>query len=104
MEKIKGLLNRYTIASANDWLQWFNISKMQKFEKGDVLISQGEVSKTCAFVLNGAFKSVAYSSGGCEKILSFGFTTDFLTSCEIYNSQIPSSFSIVTMEDSEVIL
>ncbi len=104
MDRIKGLIDRYKIASADDWSQWFNISKIRKLDKGEILIPEGEISKVCAFVLKGTFKSVSYNSDDCEKILNFGFETDFLASCESYNSQIPSAFSITAMENSEVMV
>jgi CRP-like cAMP-binding protein len=100
MERIQAIIDRYKTASADDWQQWFNISTIRQFEKGQVLIKEGEIARVCAFVLKGTFKNTTQCQEDEEKILGFGFETDFLASCESYNCQQPSAFAIVAMEPS----
>ncbi|RPE12005.1 Crp/Fnr family transcriptional regulator [Chitinophaga lutea] len=104
MKVIQQLATRYGICSENDWQQWLDISVIKRFDKDQVLVYEGEVSKVCAFILEGSFKNVTSASNGEEKILKFSFETDFLASCESYNRQVPSEFAIVAMEPSVVMV
>lgn len=104
MEILQPLIDRYNICSADDWKQWLGISAIKQLDKDQVLVYEGEISKVCAFILEGSFKNVTSANNGEEKILKFSFTTDFLASCESYQQQIPSEFAIVAMEPSVVMV
>ncbi len=104
MKVIQQLVDSYRICSQDDWRQWLDISVIRHFDKDQVLIYEGEISKVCAFVLEGSFKNVTSASNGEEKILNFSFKNAFLASCESYNRQLPSEFAIVAMEPSIVMM
>lgn len=104
MKVIQPLIDRYNSCSPDDWKQWLDISVIKQFDKDQVLVYEGDVSKVCAFILEGSFKNVTSANNGEEKILKFSFDTDFLASCESYNRQTPSEFAIVAMEPSVVMV
>ncbi|MES2617388.1 MAG: Crp/Fnr family transcriptional regulator [Bacteroidota bacterium] len=104
MDVINKIPERYKTIALDDWKDWESISTIKEYQKDEVFINEGEMSKFCGFVLSGAFKNVTYTDNFDERIINFGFETDFLASCESYNNQCPSAFSIVAIEPSKVLV
>lgn len=104
MDHVKALMKRYCVGAQADWQQWLDISTVVKYEKGEDFIVEGEISKVCGFVISGLFKNVSINENGEEKTLGFYFQNDFLASCESYNQQIPSPFSITALAPSVAVV
>ena len=81
----------------------FSISKERKFQKGEVLIRQGQVVKNTYFVTDGCLRSYCLDKNGKEHTLQFAikdwWISDFIA---IYNNEF-ATLSVECIKDSSVI-
>jgi CRP-like cAMP-binding protein len=72
-------------------------------KKGDVILSQGQVGNTIFFVKSGLIKAFYTTKDGNEFIKSFLQDGEIITSLSCYALAEPSPFSLICLEDSELL-
>ncbi|AFD08902.1 Crp/Fnr family transcriptional regulator [Solitalea canadensis] len=77
------------------------IVRSKHFDKKDYLLRAGEIERNMWWIASGAVR-LFYEKDGEEVDTMFTFENSFVTSCASLLSQAPSSYSIQTLETSEV--
>ena len=77
---------------------------VQTFEKGTILLRQGEISTKCYFVLNGCIRQYSCMEDGRE--ITYNFFTEEQTVVMInsYKQRKPSEFFLSCVEDSALLV
>ena len=86
-----------------EWLLLDRLATVKHIRKGDSFLRYGKIARYAAFVISGAFKFSILDEEGSEKIIRFGFASDFLANCESYNKKAPSAVSITALEDAVIL-
>ncbi len=99
----KRLEKKYPQVSVAEWLLLDELATVRHIRKGEHFLRSGKVARYAAFVLSGQFKYSFTGDDENEKILKFGFTDDFLTDCQSFNSNKPSYLNITALEDAVIL-
>ena len=78
--------------------------KPRRFEKGAFLQRAGEVARHGHFVVSGCLRSFSIDEKGREHVLQFAPEGWWLTDFASIREQVPSTFFIEALEDSDVLL
>jgi CRP-like cAMP-binding protein len=84
-------------------LDFLELGARQLHKKGAVLLSQGEISQSLFFVRQGLLKAVYITAGGKETVKSFLSDGDLIGSLRSCVSGEPSLFSLVCLEDTDIV-
>lgn len=79
------------------------VIRMQKFDKGEYILSEGEICRHIYFVNTGLVKVFSFKSGK-EFIMRFFSSAQLFSIFDSYFSRSPSSFTIMALEDTVVSL
>jgi CRP-like cAMP-binding protein len=74
------------------------IITVQKFQKGNILLRENEVSSKSFFIINGLIR-LYYNINGAEKTAYFYTENQFVTAFESYTKKKPSSYYFECIED-----
>lgn len=77
--------------------------QIEKFEKNDFLLKQGQISKRFFFILEGSVR-LFYNTKKEEKTAFFYFENSFASSYESYTKQIPAKHNLQALEETEVVV
>ncbi|SEO05518.1 Crp/Fnr family transcriptional regulator [Mucilaginibacter sp. AW1-7] len=97
------LKKKYPVVTDAEWALLNRIASVKHIRKGDPFLKYGKVARYSAFVISGLFKFSIQDEESDEKIIRFGFPTDFLANCESYNKKAPSAVSITALEDAVIL-
>ena len=97
------LEKKYPVVTEDEWLLLNHIATVKYIKKGDAFLKYGKIARFSAFVISGMFKFSIQDEEGNEKIIKFGFASDFLANCESYNKKAPSAVSIIALEDAVIL-
>lgn len=97
------LKRKYPVVTDDEWALLDHLATVKHVRKGDTFLKYGKVARFSAFVISGTFKFSIQDEDGHEKIVKFGFPSDFLANCESYNSKTPSTVSITALEDAMIL-
>ncbi|SFW18938.1 Crp/Fnr family transcriptional regulator [Chitinophaga sancti] len=97
------LIKKYPQVSVEEWRLLDQLATVRHIKKGEHFLRVGKVARNAAFILSGHFKYSFTGDDDSEKILKFGFTDDFLTNCQSFNSNKPSYMNITALEDSVIL-
>lgn len=74
---------------------------IQQYAKGDLLLEEGDISKSFYFIIDGAIR-LFYKRGIDEKTAFFYFENMFVSSYESFTKQKPSNHSLQAIEPTHV--
>lgn len=97
------LIKKYPQVSVEEWQLLDQLATVRHIKKGEHFLRVGKVARNAAFILSGHFKYSFTGDDDSEKILKFGFTDDFLTNCQSFNSNKPSYMNITALEDAVIL-
>lgn len=97
------LIKKYPQVSVEEWQLLDQLATVRHIKKGEHFLRIGKVARNAAFILSGHFKYSFIGDDDSEKILKFGFTDDFLTNCQSFNSNKPSYMNITALEDAVIL-
>lgn len=104
IENIHHLILNYIEINETEWALCHSSFKTASFKKRDVLLKQGDVCNNIYFVVSGLLRIYFLDEKGEEKTFHFCLENTFATDYESFLKEIPSSFSIQAMENTEVII
>lgn len=97
-------IRTYHNISANAELAWTKILQPRTYKKGDLFINEGQHPKEVAFVIKGLF-SQNYTSDTGEIVIKYFFPEQrFAASVSAMLSDTPSQYTIVAIEDCNVLV
>ena len=86
----------------NDFEQLTKVMRYKKYAKGEVVLAEGKVCKRVWFVMKGSFRIFSVEDGqelNVRFFLEHSLAADFIS----LRHQIPSSFYMVALEDTEAL-
>lgn len=97
------LKKKYPVVTDAEWALLNRLASVKHIQKGDSFLRYGKIARYSAFVISGLFKFSIQDEESDEKIIRFGFPTDFLANCESYNKKAPSAVNITALEDAIIL-
>jgi CRP-like cAMP-binding protein len=92
-------LESYTEISPEDFERLADVMYEKHFNKGEVILKEGDVCKTFNFIHKGLIRSFGLEDGR-EVNVNFYFENDFACDFASFRSGEPSKFYLVAMEDT----
>lgn len=89
----------FTTEEVNPVIDYF---KEERLNKGDYLLREGEVCKSIAFLIEGAFIYFENVEGE-EKVLDFAFEHDWASQINSMINVVPSALNIRALEDCQIL-
>jgi CRP-like cAMP-binding protein len=78
--------------------------KYRKLRKRAYLLQEGDICTFEAFIIKGCVRAFYSETGGIETNLSFAIEGDWVTDLQSVSTQTPSTTSIETLEETELLL
>ena len=75
---------------------------LRSFHKGDEFIRIGEVAKYIGFITKGSLKYIVYTTEDKEKVIGLETVGGFAASFPYFLKNIPSAWSVIVNNDSEL--
>lgn len=72
-------------------------------KKSTEIVQQGEHCKQLWFVISGTFRAYNISTDGVDSTTDFAFENQFMTSFRSYTANLPSTDTIIALENSTVL-
>lgn len=79
-----------------------DFSRIQRYKKGETILSAGEVARSIYFVLDGCIR-LFYNVDGKDKTAYFYHEGSFIWACKSLNHNIPTQKNYEAIEDSIVV-
>ena len=102
LTQIKKVIQETSFFSESDWETLAPQFQKKKYEKGDLFLSAGQVSKKLGFISKGFFRKY-YIRNGDDINFWFYKENQFLVAYRSFLDQSPTNFHIEALEDSEII-
>lgn len=99
--RLRKRMEFFTPFSDTDFAQWAHLMHEKHFEKGAVLLQEGQVFKQFYFILDGCLRSFSVEEGKDVNV-QFYFEDEFACDFESFRNETPSQFNLVAMEDTTV--
>ena len=99
-QELIAYLSTYTVLSAQEIEAILALSLLRKYDKGTILLREGEVASACYLVLRGCIRSY-YLVDGEEKTTEF-YTENHPVTPVSYIQQTPSAYYLSCVEDCVV--
>lgn len=103
LQNLKSKFQSYAPISETSWQLVKEIIEFQSAKKGELLLRNGEVAKEIYFICKGALRAFITDAAGNTYNKNIFLEGDFAGSTASSLQQIPSEFSIETLEDSILI-
>lgn len=94
-------IEKISPVSDEDFNLLISVLQEEKFDKGEVILREGQVCRRFYFIIKGCMRSVGLDDGK-ETNLSFFFEDEFACNFTSYRDEQPSESFLVAMEDCEV--
>lgn len=95
--------NYLSIEGLEDLRRFFQTKgKCCIYRKNEFFVKQGELHPTAGLVLKGAFRYLANSSEGNDRIVGYSFENDFVTDYGSFQSKALSVVNVQAVNDCEV--
>lgn len=104
MNILKEHLKRHVTLSAEELDTICDYFEPRHVEKGDFLLSQGNICRYEGFVLEGCFRVYSLDDKGNENVLYFAVQDWWLIDIDSFMNAIPSDLNFQALENSEVLL
>lgn len=101
MPEIKDVFEQFAPISTDSLNAFLSKLHPRKLNKGDLLISEGEVCKHLSFIESGALRSY-YNRDNKDITISFNTEGEFITAMSSFISQKPTYENIETLTESMV--
>jgi CRP-like cAMP-binding protein len=82
---------------------FMKLGKIQKLKKDDYIFKQGEIDSNIYFITKGLIKAYYLTNDGKEFVKSFLDSGDLVGSLRSAYKDVPCYFSVVCLEDAEVL-
>jgi CRP-like cAMP-binding protein len=99
--RLKKKLTSFAPLSDKEFMLWANMMHEKQYNKGEVMLKEGQVCKHFYFILDGYLRSFSLEEGR-EVNVKFYFEDDFACDFESFRNASPSLFYMVAMEDVTV--
>lgn len=103
-EALFAYLERNFALSDADKVVIASVVEHQKLKKGEFLLRPGEVARVGAFVVNGFLRSYVIDNKGKEHIMQFAPENWWISDKSGMTPNVPASFFIDAIEDTDVLL
>jgi CRP-like cAMP-binding protein len=97
-------INTIVTLPKNEEEKLLQVALPAKIVKGDVFIAEGSVPRKLAFVLKGLFRYYYTSKKGAEFTKGFFSENSFIAAYSAMVQQVPSTYTIEALEDSEILI
>lgn len=97
-------LHTHTGLSDEDIERISSAATHRTLHRNELLLREGQVCRYKTFVVKGLLRTFGIVADGGEHILQFSAEHSWTLDAESYDRQIPSSFNIAAVEQSEVLL
>jgi CRP-like cAMP-binding protein len=101
LERFRKTLESFTSFSDDDFLLLADMMHEKHFDKGEVLLREGQVCKEFYYILSGCLRSFSLEEGR-EVNVKFFFEDEFACDFESMREEEPSKFYLVAMEEVTV--
>jgi CRP-like cAMP-binding protein len=101
LERFRKTLESFTSFSDDDFLLLADMMHEKHFDKGEVMLREGQVCKEFYYILSGCLRSFSLEEGR-EVNVKFFFEDEFACDFESMREEEPSKFYLVAMEDVTV--
>lgn len=99
---LRSELNKLSHINDEDWKTFLSIVEPKEFNKGEILLREGQICKGTSFIVTGAFRTF-HQKDGNEIHTAFYFEKDFIRDIESLTEATPSKVNIVALEDSKTL-
>lgn len=103
LQNLKTEFNSYAPISDKSWKLIENIIAFQSVKKGELLLRNGQIAKEIHFICEGALRAFITDAAGNTYNKNIFLEGDFAGSKASLLKQLPSDFSIETLNDSILI-
>ena len=103
IEKLLNYLEKHTRLSEQEKEMVRSLFPVQTFEKGSLLLKEGEISRAFYFNLSGCVR-LYYTVDGEEKTAFFYSEDQFISSYESFTGQAPAKHSLQCIEDCSLVI
>ena len=97
-------ISNYIEISDEEWLLYSSMLKVREISKKTIILNEGSICKDVFFINKGAVRFYFIDNNGEEKTFHFALENTFATDYKSFLKEKPSSYSIQTLEDSEVVI
>lgn len=101
LSRLRKKLESFAPLSDKEFTLWANMMHVKQFNKGEVILKEGQICKQFYFILDGCLRSFSLEEGR-EVNVKFYFEDDFACDFESLRNATPSLFYLVAMEDATV--
>jgi CRP-like cAMP-binding protein len=101
LERFRKKMESYAPMTDNDFAQLTETLNEKKFDKGEVILREGQVCRQYYFIIRGCIRSFGLENGR-EINVQFYFEDDLVCDFPSFRYETPSKFYFIAMEDSSV--
>jgi CRP-like cAMP-binding protein len=99
LDQYRRKLESYAEISPEDFERLADVMHEKHYNKGEVILREGEVCKAFNFIFKGLIRSFGLEDGR-EVNVKFYFENDFACEFQSFRTQEPAKFYLVAMEDT----
>ena len=104
LNQIKSVMSALINFSNDEWEVYSKLFRVEHFKKKDLILNQGTIPKGIYFINKGITRAFYTDRNSEEKTFHFGIENTFVTEYKSLLQQMPATFSIQAMEDTEVVI
>ncbi|MBK1441283.1 Crp/Fnr family transcriptional regulator [Parapedobacter sp. ISTM3] len=98
MDNFLAALRKYVPISEEDAAYFYSFFKKKQYQRGELLLKEGEVAHEVFFVMKGALRQYFFNERGDERTCNFTFEHQFVTDLESFSRQAKSATHIIALE------
>jgi CRP-like cAMP-binding protein len=101
-KNIRQVLSSYIEISDEEWREYVSMLKVKVFKKRTTILCEGHICKEVLFINSGLLRIYFVDNNEDEKTFHFALENTFATDYKSFLTEIPATYSIQAMEDTEV--
>jgi CRP/FNR family transcriptional regulator, anaerobic regulatory protein len=102
-QRIRELFDSQALLNDEEWDLFSSKLEYKTFQKGDMILAEGEVEKYLSFIVSGSLRHYVYDHKSDEVSIAFCSRNNFCSSYNSFIRQAPSIVSVQALEDLELL-
>jgi CRP-like cAMP-binding protein len=102
-KNIHQTISNYITISDQEWAMYSSMLKIKKIPKKEVILNEGSICKDVFFINKGVLRFYFVDNNGEEKSFHFAIENTFATDYKSFLKQIPASYSIQALEETQAV-
>ena len=97
-------INRYVSLSEEEFQLCLKFFRYRRFRKRQYILQEGQLQQSSIFILNGLVRMYELDDRGGEHIFQFAHENEWVLPVETSDVEVPVSFNMDCVEDTEVLI